>query len=161
MKKTKDEEHSTADAVEGAREQIPEDFPDELRPHARAVLPILRTVAKQHNAKAVSALALARTMMGRPRKPFVRAAHDFSAWAADPPRPIRDVVASYRTWLDREHDLADVERIGAAVPPRRGRQSSDDFEAKLRERLSGGGGTVPGDVIEGSATEEGTDVDAE
>lgn len=96
---------------ETTRDLIPDDFPDALRPHARIVLPLLQQVAVQHGAREVRALALARVMMGRPRKPFVKSAHDFAAWAVDPGRSLRDVVASYRTWLDREHDLQGFERI--------------------------------------------------
>lgn len=119
QKKTKREEDSSADAEERARaikNQIPDDFPDELRPHARAVLPLLRSVAVQHNAKEVLPLALARVMMApeRRRKPFVKAAHDFAAWAVDPPRAIKDVVATYRTWLDREKSLQAIERLAEA-----------------------------------------------
>lgn len=119
QKKTKGEEASSADAEERARaikNRIPDDFPDELRPHARAVLPLLRSVAVQHNSKEVLPLALARVMMApeRRRKPFVKAAHDFAAWAVDPPRPIKDVVASYRTWLDREKNLQAIERLADA-----------------------------------------------
>jgi hypothetical protein len=95
-----------------AKQKMPEGFPDELRPHARQAMKALREVAEQHNAREVSALALGRTIMARPRKPLVKAAFDFAAWAADPPRPIRDVVASYRTWLDRERDLAGTEVLG-------------------------------------------------
>lgn len=94
-----------------AGDEIPDDFPDALRPHARIVLPLLQQVAVQHGAREVRALALARVMMGRPRKPFVKSAHDFAAWAVDPGRSLRDVVASYRTWLDRERDLQGFERI--------------------------------------------------
>lgn len=122
------EEKGRKAAVAGASDSVPDGFPDELRPHARLVLPVLREVAAQHNARKVTALALGRTMMepSRRRKPFVKLAHDFASWAADPPRPIRDVVASYRTWLDRERDLQAVERLpgGGAVEatgPRRGR----------------------------------------
>lgn len=98
-------------------ETIPDDFPAELRPHARAVLPILRTVAEQHNAKAVPAGALARVIMGRPRKPLVKAAHDFAAWATTS-RKLRDVTAAYRNWLDRESDLAGPEQLPGTAPAR-------------------------------------------
>lgn len=113
----------TGDAArEDVTSSIPEDFPDELRPHARLVLPVLRAVAVQHNAREVKPLALGRVMMARPRKPFVKAAHDFASWAADPPRPIKDVVASYRRWLDNERDLQAVERL---LPGENGRAVAD------------------------------------
>lgn len=101
--------------VKSAREQaagsLPGDFPDELREHARRVYVVLRRVAELHNAREVKPLALGQVIMARPRKPLVKAAHDFAAWAADPPRPIADVVASYRNWLDRERDLQTFERL--------------------------------------------------
>lgn len=102
---------SAKEARAGAADSLPDDFPEELKPHARAVYRLLVKVAEQHGAKEVKPLALGRVMMGRPRKPFVKSAHDFAAWAADPPRPIRDVVASYRTWIDREKDLQVTERL--------------------------------------------------
>lgn len=72
---------------------------------------LLIEVAKDHNAKEVSSLALGRLMMKQPRKPFVATAYDLSTWAADPPRPIKDVVATYRTFLDRTSPLAATERL--------------------------------------------------
>lgn len=118
QKKKRTEEEASADAEAAARasDQLPDDFPEELREHARAVYRVLVSVAEQHNARAVKPLALGRVLMARPRKPLVRAAHDFGAWAADPPRPIRDVVASYRRWLDNERDLQAVERLPGEAP---------------------------------------------
>jgi hypothetical protein len=104
-------------AREDSSSKLPEDFPEELRPHAIAVYRLLTQVAVQHNARAVKPLALGRVIMARDRKPLVKAAHDFAAWAADPPRPIRDVVASYRRWLDNERDLQTVERLQGAPAP--------------------------------------------
>lgn len=100
-----------ADRARPAVDTVPDEFPDELRPHARIVLKLLREVATQHGARRVTPLAVGRVIMARPHKPLVKSAHDFAAWAADPPRPIRDVVASYRTWLDRERDLQGVEPV--------------------------------------------------
>lgn len=96
---------------QSARTKIPDDFPAELRPHANVVIKLLREIAADHNAKDPSPLALARAMMRQPRKPFVKTAYDLSSWAADPPRPIKDVVGTYRTFLDRAHDLAATERL--------------------------------------------------
>lgn len=111
--------------AKAAAAALPEDFPEELREHARRVYAVLKVVAEQHNAREVKPLALGQTIMARPRKPLVKAARDFAAWAADPPRPIRDVVASYRRWLDNERDLQTIERLPAGIvgdngaPPRR------------------------------------------
>lgn len=132
-----------------ASEQIPAEFPTDLRPHAREVMAVLKGVAMQHNAKAVTALAVANLMMApqRKHKPFVAAAYDFASWAVEPPRPIRDAVASYRTWIDRCPDLAGVERLtpGQASRQPRGSASSDrqrradaDLEV-IRRRVEGGG----------------------
>lgn len=98
-------------SANNAADSLPDDFPEELKPHARVVYRLLVKVAEQHGARVVKPLALGRVMMGRPRKPFVKAAHDFAAWAADPPRPIRDVVASYRRWIEQEKDLQTTERL--------------------------------------------------
>jgi hypothetical protein len=134
---------------EETRERVPEDFPDELRPHAREVMRLLRNVAAAHNAKAVTALAVGTLMMApaRRHKPFVKAAYDFASWAAAPPRPIKDVVASYRTWIDRCEDLAGVERITPGPPSttggssRRGRdperEALDARRAAALRRMTG------------------------
>lgn len=106
-KQTKDERR------EAARNGIPKDFPDELRPHARLVFAALRDLARTHASKEPSAAALARVMMGRPRRPLIKAAYDYAAYCAD--RPPKDVVAGYRNWLDKESDLAAVEPLPGAT----------------------------------------------
>lgn len=124
---------STARNDHAARERaaaLPEDFPEELKEHTRRVYKVLREVAAQHGAREVKPLALGRTIMARPRKPLVKAAHDFAAWAADPPRPILDVVASYRRWLDNERDLQATERlrddaVGNGCAPKRFTREDD------------------------------------
>ena len=121
-----------------AHASVPEGFPDELRPHAREVMRILKAVAAQHNAKAVTALAVGHLLMdpSRRHKPFVREAHNFASWAASPPRPIRDAVASYRHWIDRAGDLAGVERLG---PPATGATPDNvsSIESRRREPKRG------------------------
>jgi hypothetical protein len=92
---------------------VPADFPVEMLPHLRGVVRVLRQVAAdQQGARAVSAKAVARVIEPRPRKPLVKAAHDLAAWAADR-RDLRDVVATYRNWLDnpRTPTLAALERV--------------------------------------------------
>lgn len=92
---------------------VPADFPAELLPHLRGVVRKLREVAAdQSSAKAVSAKAVARVLEARPRKPLVKAAHDLAAWAADR-GDLRDVVATYRNWLEnpRTPTLANLERV--------------------------------------------------
>jgi hypothetical protein len=95
------------------RESVPDDFPPELRPHAREVMRVLVSVAEQHNARKVWPLAVARVVAAHPRHPLVGTAHALAAWAVDPPRPIKDVVGTYRTFLARERELATVERLAA------------------------------------------------
>lgn len=93
------------------REQAPRGFPDELRPHAREVLHILTAVAEQHGAKRVWPLEVGRAIMARPRHPLVATAHDLAGWAVDSKRPVKDVVATYRTFLGRERELAATEHL--------------------------------------------------
>jgi hypothetical protein len=120
-------------------DEVPDDFPESLRPHARIVFPLLRDVAVQHNARPVTARAVALTIMGNPGRRFVSEAHAFAAWAQSPPRPIKDVVGSYRTWLKRAEVFAGVEQIGNGAvtaenvtPIRRrgnGRSTAADYQS--------------------------------
>lgn len=123
------------------REAVPEDFPDELRPHAREVMRILVEVAQQHGAKKVWPLALGRLLMANRTKPLVATAHELHVWAVDPPRPIKDVVATYRTFLGRAPTLQGVEPLGARGPmpenvhrmPRRGSGLEERTARRLAE----------------------------
>lgn len=124
-------------------DQPPDDFPEELLPHLRAVFRVLRGLAERHGAKAVSVPALAQVLMARPHKPLVRAAHDFAGWADGKAQRRKDVVAGYRNWLDRTDDLAAVEPLGddgrpaaalAAVPVKAG-QLTQDRRAEAMRRL--------------------------
>lgn len=132
------------------REKIPDDFPDDLRPHAREVMKILRQVAEDHGARKVWPLEVARAVTAHPRHPLVATAHALAAWAVDPPRPVRDVVATYRTFLGRERELASVERLAAdgtptttATPPagsKAARDAGKDWRTEQRLKLLAGGG---------------------
>lgn len=106
-------------ATENAREKVdlPEGFPNELRPHLRAVFVVLRDLSRRHEAREVKPISLASVVMARPRKPLVRSAHDFAAWADGRAQRQRDVVASYRNWLDRTDDMATVERLSEQGVP--------------------------------------------
>lgn len=104
--------------------QLPDDFPDELKPHLEDVERILGHLAVRHGAKQVVRLSLASVLMARPRKPLVRAAYDFAAWADSQVTPRKDVVSGYRNWLERTNDLASVEQVrneqgGKVVPIQR------------------------------------------
>jgi hypothetical protein len=98
-------------------EQLPSDFPEEIRPHLDAVHPALNEMARRHNAKAVSRYQVALTIKTRSRKPLVKAAHDCAAHWDRSGRPLRNVNAAYRNWLDRCDDLAGPEQLGATVHP--------------------------------------------
>ncbi len=94
------------------RDQVPDDFPDELRPHAREVMRVLRAIAADHpTAKAVWPREVALAVMAYPRHPLVQTAHALAGWAVDPPRPIKDVASTYRTFLKRERALGGTERL--------------------------------------------------
>lgn len=121
------------------RESPPEDFPDQLRPHAREVYRVLKVVAEQHGARRVWPQAVGRVLMAHPRHPLVAQAHALAAWAVDPPRPIKDVVGTYRSFLARERELEATEHLApdgtpassngklpAGVTPIRGRRTEED-----------------------------------
>jgi hypothetical protein len=95
--------------------QLPDDFPDSLKPHARDVFRVLRSVAEQHGAREVTPRAVGHAIMGEPGRHYVAEAHALAAWAQAPPRPIRDVVGTYRTWLQRAQAYAGIESMGAPV----------------------------------------------
>lgn len=122
------------------RESMPEDFPSELLPHARAVYSVLRQVAAQHpSARRVWPLAVGRVVMAHPRHPLVATAHALAVWAVDPPRPVKDVAATYRTFLQRERELESTERLtgeapGANVRPLRPRGQRAEVTESLMER---------------------------
>lgn len=95
----------------GPQDEVPPDFPNALRPHARRVWKVLMDVAEFKGAKRPTARALGHVVMARPYRPLVRSAHDFAAHWEGTNRPMRDVVAAYRNWLDRTDDLAATEPI--------------------------------------------------
>jgi hypothetical protein len=94
----------------------------------------------------VSPLSLASVLMGRTRKPLVRSAYDFAAWADGQGRRRKDVVAGYRNWLDNTNDLAGIEPLddngspgGAVVTPIRPRHSGGhSVVSDLLIELNGG-----------------------
>lgn len=106
-----------------ARDSVPDDFPDELRPHARHVMRVLVSIAETHGARKVWPMALGKLLIVNRHKPLVATAHELDQWAVDPPRPIKDVVGTYRTFLSRARDLQGVEPLaddglpGRAVTP--------------------------------------------
>lgn len=91
-------------------------FPEELIPHVEKTLEVLNSLAERKGAKAVSRESLESTIAARPRKPLVRAAYDCAAYWDGTNRPLRNVLSAYRNWLDREDDLATVERLPGEQP---------------------------------------------
>lgn len=117
------------------RDLPPDGFPDELRSHAREVLRILRAVAGDHpGARKVWPRAVGQAVMAHPRHPLVATAHAVAIWAVDPPRPIRDVVATYRTFLERERELASPEQLAGDGTPSSAPRSTPDGVTQLRPR---------------------------
>jgi hypothetical protein len=117
---------------------LPAGFPAERLPHLRATYKVLRDLAEHHHAKAVNPTSLARVFMGRNPKPFVRAVHDFAAWADDQPSTRKDVIAGYRNWLDKTDDLAALEVLdeaGHPVTPKFGRSTGSSVQSS-REFLA-------------------------
>ncbi|MCA1571680.1 MAG: GntR family transcriptional regulator [Chloroflexi bacterium] len=95
-------------------DEIPDGFPDLLRPHARAVTLALREAAVERGANAVTIRAVGRAVMDYSHKPLVRTALELRAWLLDgagQTRPCSDVVRRYRDWLRKEPDLAALERL--------------------------------------------------
>lgn len=126
--------------VEAARasasDSLPDDFPEELKPHARIVFRVLREVAREHGLPDVKVRQVGRLMQPRQRKPWVKEVHDFAGWAANPPRPIKNVVSSFTTWIDRERDLAGIERLPD--------ESSGGGDGSPRKRFVRHGGNASG-----------------
>lgn len=113
-------ENSEEEKRADRREKIPDDFPDALRPHAREVMRILRAVAEQHGARKVWPQKVALVVMAHPRHALVAQAHKLAAWAVDAKRPIKDVVSTYQGFLDRDGELAAVERLADDGTPSAG-----------------------------------------
>lgn len=91
------------------RESLPNGFPAELRPHAKAVYRLLREVAEQHGSRRVWPLQMGRLMMRNSKRPLVARAHDLHEWAVDPGRRVKDVLATYRTFLSDAPQLEGFE----------------------------------------------------
>lgn len=121
---TKSSKEDRARTIANSR---PDGFPEELRPHARVVMRVLIEIAEQHNAREVTARGVGLAIMGNPQRAYVKEAFALASWAQAPPRPIRDVVGTYRTWLGRSERIAGVEHID-------GQATSEPSYADLRRR---------------------------
>lgn len=152
-----DEPSTTSSAHASPDDQVPDDFPEALRPHARAAMRVLLDLAERKQAKRPTARSLGLVMMARPTHPLVRAAHDYAAWADAPSKRPRDVVAGYRNWLDRCDPLASTEPLPGAAPPAdpanvtrlrsSGSRATDarmERQAERFARAQAAGGTVGG-----------------
>jgi hypothetical protein len=116
IEKPNSTERTRADA-DDSRLSPPDDFPEELRPHARVVLPILQRIAEQHGCPPVWPLRVGKLLMRSRHKPLVEVAHELDEWAVDPPRKIKDVVGTYQTFLGNKRDLQGVEQLdGDGLP---------------------------------------------
>lgn len=110
---------STASSAPALEDQVPRDFPKELRPHGREVMRVLRELASEHpTAKRVTTRAVALAIMAEPHRAYVAEAHRLRAWAASSSRPLRDVVATYRNWLKRADQISGIEPLGQDPTPR-------------------------------------------
>lgn len=125
FEKPRDKKEKARASSDDRRLSPPDDFPDELRPHARIILPILERIAQDHNAKRVWPLAVGKTLMQFRHKPLVEAVHDLDRWSVDPPRAVKDVVSTYATFLTRAKDLQGVERLNGTGPGHRSAAHSD------------------------------------
>lgn len=111
-----EEEGGRVNAPAGEKKYtLPDDFPEELRPHLIAVYKILRAFAERHAAKEVNPVALAYVVMANPRKRLVAAAHDYCAYWED--KDPKDVVAGYKNTLKRTDTLAAIEPLDAKGAP--------------------------------------------
>lgn len=108
---------SPSNRARGRTDELPEDFPEHLLPHARKVYCILRRTARRHNGNAISITSLGHTIMARRHKPLVRAAYDYAAWLESRARNRKDFVAGYRNWLDRTDDLEGYEQLDEESEP--------------------------------------------
>lgn len=110
-------ENAHASKREELNGKAPDGFPVELRRHANEVYVILKRVAEVHGAQRVWPRAVGLAIMAHPRHPLVATAHELEGWAVDPPRPVRDVVKTYRTFLSRARELEGVERLAEDGTP--------------------------------------------
>lgn len=115
---------------------LPEGFPEELKPHIRAVYRILKSLAERHRSKAVTPTALANVVMARQHKPLVKAAYDCAAYWDDRKQPLKDTIAAYRNWLDRTDDLATIEPLDEKGSPGGRVVSLTDKQARSARRAA-------------------------
>jgi hypothetical protein len=108
------EPSTSAERARAKAQSLPDDFPDELKPHARRAFAILRDVAEQYNAREVTPRGVGLAIMGHQGRRFVQTAYELASWAQAPNREIRDVVATYRTFLGRADVCAGLERFDVA-----------------------------------------------
>ena len=94
---------------------LPDGFPDDLKPHLKAVFRILRDFATRHDAKAINPTSLAHAVMANPDRHYITEAHNYASnWETKDPK---DVVAGYRRWLSKAERMAAPERVDADGNP--------------------------------------------
>jgi hypothetical protein len=109
---------SSSRARDRAHEQaltLPDGFPEDLKPHARDVFRVLRSVAEQYNAKEVTPRAVGHAIMSAPGRRYVEEAHKMAAWCQGTSRPVRDVVSRYQRWLGNADTYSGVEQLGVPI----------------------------------------------
>lgn len=101
-----------------------EDTPPELREYVDPLLAVLRRVAEgKRGSKVPTVAAVAKCITDRPLKDFLIHAGNFEHYwlhGAGAERQVKDVVATFRNWLDREPDVAKKTTAGGSVTPIRG-----------------------------------------
>lgn len=113
-KPTSQKKTARADAKEKTQ-VLPDGFPENLKPHAREVFKVLRETAVQFNAKEVTPRGVGLAIMGFPGRRFVGTSYELASWAQTAERTIKDVVGTYRTFLDRAPIYAGVENFEAPI----------------------------------------------
>jgi hypothetical protein len=136
-------------------EAVPDGFPEELVGNLQVLTARLRDVARRKGSLEVTVPAVARLLEARPRKPHVHAVEAFEHYWLDgrgARKPVKDAVATFRNWIDREPDLAAPERIGANGYP-------IELNGQPSLALVPGNGQPPGAVRPLSAREKAKEED--
>jgi hypothetical protein len=114
-KKKNEERPSAGSRAKDASQTLPDGFPEDLKPHARDVFRVLRSVAEQYNAKEVTPRAVGHAIMSAPGRRYVEEAHKMAAWCQGTSRPVRDVVSRYQRWLGNADTYSGVEPLGVPI----------------------------------------------
>lgn len=116
--------------------ELPEGFPDALRPFVEPVGRILHAVAQGNGAQGAivpTRRALGLALMDNPDKDFVPAAQEYRAWqlGGKVRNPHRDVVSGYRNQLKRSPAVTSPTPPPSATGP----VTREDRDEAQRRRL--------------------------